>query len=233
MMKVSTFLIAVIYPIASGTTADGVLIDGNCSPIGSIPLVIFVLSFDVPLQILNFAAFYLPLRQKMVVHESIEKLSTVSLASLTTRTRTNSDTLNRAARKSFWLFLTTMVLMQLDLTSSILRLQHIGSETVMKLVRKVSYLGLNFCIFFNVSSKWGCKQTKSCRSQEIEEKEVAIELQDRRLLHQKSASKTLSVSKLTMTLEDSSNRLTTRSPKISNSTDPRSKPLLENSSLNT
>jgi hypothetical protein len=168
LMQIGAILIAISYPIAAATTTNGVIIGGQCLPAPNLILVIAILVLDLPIQVLNFVGFYLPLRYHF--RQSAEQLTvTKSIAALSMddfRNRNNSEALIKAARKSMWLGVITIIFIQLDLVPSILRIQHVGTDQVLVVIRRIGYLGLNFCVWLNVSSKWSCKQSRMCKSDE-------------------------------------------------------------------
>jgi hypothetical protein len=183
IMQVLTFTIGILYPVTSGITISGQVVQttGDLACQLTVPLPVFVVALcvDIPLQIFNFLVFYIPLQQHVREFEELEMTqdSAKSIITVNTeRSRKGTQTLNSVARKSLWLCVFSILSTQGYFAAGFLSpYSLIGAS----LATRACTLGFLFCIWLNMKSKWGCEQLSCCSRSKPEGTALDLEKQNR------------------------------------------------------
>jgi hypothetical protein len=238
VLRIVVLFIWIAYPLVFSIVSAGIWVDGSAGSecIQSIPksLLLFAFLLDIPLQVLNFLAFYIPLRNHM---KSVKELALSENAFLERtmsdqelRRRNNTEGLHQAAKKAMCICLIAITFSQLSLVAN--SLVQNSTDLLLMLISRSCYLVLSFCIWFNVSSKWSCKQLRCCiQRSNLEEENIKKPQEEAPLKESRIAPSLWSTGDFNISRSGSKTpgmSLTTKSPRLSATIeeDPKKLPLL-------
>jgi hypothetical protein len=159
ILQIAPIVILLAYSITSGVTTHSWLDSSQqCISTVSEALVIFVVCLDFPLQIFNFAAFYIPLRDQIRSMEQYNSPVKSNLSEKEIRARNNTEEMYQAAKRSMWICIFSLAFIQVIMIPVLLQMKNIGDPAILDIVQAAGYFAFNISTCSNVSSKWGCKQ---------------------------------------------------------------------------
>jgi hypothetical protein len=163
IMLVSTVVVGAAYTISTPIVCKGMLVNGVCSIDVPLYLGILVLCMDIPLQILNFIAFYIPLRQHMKEIELLAMKETrnlnVTLSKEDLLKKNNFKTLYMATRKAMQMCLLTICFIQMTVIPFLF--PQFSSSLIAPIVARAGIFGCVVCLWYSVKWNWGCNQCGS------------------------------------------------------------------------
>jgi hypothetical protein len=245
-IQFGAILIALVYPALSVIEIKGILIETSqgereCTSQISSTLVIIYLSLDIPLQTLNFLAFYLPLKAHLRDFETtMNKTFGNVLDTKEGRKKNNTEMLYRSARKALVLCILTIFFTQMFLIPLLFTSVR-NSDFIPNVISTTGVMGFLFCAWFNSSSKWSLKQLHllldCCFTTQTKARSPVLnnETQEMIELHEQSKSKTDEAKHLSLILEDLPESSKSRkSLRVSTTEDEsRKQPLIESQERNT